>query len=141
MKHVLNFNDFINEAKQHIDLFPTKDDMDSAIEFLKKELEPLVPYIKFSKSTLGGDDIMFDLSFEPKEEWSHGFFMNSNRCQFTVEHNGTVHAFTCSLYEKGKSKSSETRLGIKFRKATCKTIEEVSKKLVKFINEVKNEYK
>ena len=141
MKHVLNFNEFINEAKQHIDLFPTEEELKSGIDYLRKELDSLVPYLKINTASIGRDSMIIKIAFEPENKWINGYFENTNGCKFMVDTDGTVETITCSLYKKDTRPSKENRLDVKFRKATCKTIEEVSKKLVKFINEVKKEYK
>jgi hypothetical protein len=50
---------------------------------------------------------------------------------------GKMEVFTQSLYEPGKQVSYETRLKIKFRKATAKSMKDAADRAVKFVKEVK----
>lgn len=108
------------------------------VEYIKNELNGLVPFIQVQKGCLGDDNIMLLLSFEPKEKWVNGYIENSNYFRMIVESNGAMEVFTQSLYVN-KIISYETRLKIKFRKCTVKDKENVIRKIKEFINKVKIE--
>lgn len=113
-------------------------DVFGMIEYIKNELNGVVPFIQVQKGSLGIDNVMLLVSFDPKEKWNYGYVENSNYFRMIVESNGIMEVFTQSLYVK-KIISYETRLKIKFRKCTVKDKETVVRKIKEFIGKVKIE--
>ena len=137
MKTLKLFEQYVNESLIFDD---GTTDITQASEILKDALEKEKPgYISLSKGVFGNDTIMLLVSFEPKTEWSNGYVENSNYFRMAIYKDGKMEVFTQSLYEPGKQVSYETRLKIKFRKATAKSMKDAGDRLVKFIKEVKKE--
>lgn len=135
MKTVKLFEQYVNESLIFDD---GTTDITQASEILKDALEKEKPgYISLSKGVFGNDTIMLLVSFEPKTEWSNGYVENSNYFRMAIYKDGKMEVFTQSLYEPGKQVSYETRLKIKFRKATAKSMKDAADRVVKFVKEVK----
>lgn len=135
MQKVKLFEQYLNESLIFGD---GTTDIVKASEILGDALKKENPgYYSLSKGAFGNDTIMVLVSFEPKTEWSNGYVENSNYFRMSIQENGKMEVFTQSLYEPGKPVSYETRLKIKFRKATAKSAKDAADRLVKFINEVK----
>jgi len=137
MKNVQLFEQFLNEAA----IFDNDTvDIQSAIDTLKDRLEQENPgYYSLSKGIFGNDTIMLLVSLDPKAEWSNGYVENSNYFRMAIYKNGKMEVFTQSLYYPNVPVSYETRLKIKFRKSTAKSMKDAADRLVKFINEIKKE--
>lgn len=112
-----------------------------AIEYLKTNLEPLVPVVRVSSGALGDENIMLLVCFDPRETWANGILENSNYFRMAIDESGAMEVFTASLYQKGAKISSETRLPVKFRKVTAKSIEDAKNRIVKLIDTIKEYYK
>jgi hypothetical protein len=135
MQKVKLFEQYVNEALIFDD---GTTDIVQASAILKDALEKENPgYISLSKGVFGNDTIMLLVSFEPKTEWSNGYVENSNYFRMAIYKDGKMEVFTQSLYEPGKQVSYETRLKIKFRKATAKSMKDAADRAVKFVKEVK----
>lgn len=135
MQKVKLFEQYVSEALIFDD---GTTDIVQASAILKDALEKENPgYISLSKGVFGNDTIMLLVSFEPKTEWSHGYVENSNYFRMAIYKDGKMEVFTQSLYEPGKQVSYETRLKIKFRKATAKSMKDAADRAVKFVKEVK----
>ena len=135
MKTVKLFEQYVNESLIFDD---GTTDITQASEILKDALEKEKPgYISLSKGVFGNDTIMLLVSFEPKTEWTNGYVENSNYFRMSIYKDGKMEVFTQSLYEPGKPVSYETRLKIKFRKATAKSAKDAADRAVKFVKEVK----
>jgi hypothetical protein len=137
MKNVQLFEQFLNEAA----IFDNDTvDIQSAIDTLKDRLEQENPgYYSLSKGIFGNDTIMLLVSLDPKAEWSNGYVENSNYFRMAIYKNGKMEVFTQSLYYPNVPVSYETRLKVKFRKSTAKSMKDAADRLVKFINEIKKE--
>lgn len=137
MKNVQLFEQFVNEAA----IFDNDTtDIQSAIDTLKDRLEQENPgYYSLSKGIFGNDTIMLLVSLDPKAEWSNGYVENSNYFRMAIYKNGKMEVFTQSLYYPNVPVSYETRLKVKFRKSTAKSMKDAADRLVKFINEIKKE--
>lgn len=137
MQKVKLFEQYVNEglifSDGTTDIAQAKAILD---DVLKKENPG---FYSLSKGVFGDDTIMVLVSFEPKEGWSNGYVENSNYFRMAIYKDGKMEVFTQSLYEPGKQVSYETRLKIKFRKATAKSMKDAADRLVKFIKEVKKE--
>jgi hypothetical protein len=115
-------------------------DTDSVIEYIKREMNGYVPYLSVSKGAMGGNDsIYLAISLEPKSEWSHGYIENSQYFRMAVYHSGEMEVFCWGLYKKGRRHSYEHRLKTKFRKCTAKSVEDVVKRIKKFIDKINAE--
>lgn len=137
MKNVQLFEQFLNEAA----IFDNDTtDIQSAIDTLKDRLEQENPgYYSLSKGIFGNDTIMLLVSLDPKAEWPNGYVENSNYFRMAIYKNGKMEVFTQSLYYPNVPVSYETRLKVKFRKSTAKSMKDAADRLVKFINEIKKE--
>lgn len=118
----------------------TPDQIQESIDFIKKQLEGVVPVFTVSKSSLGGTDIYLLVCFQPRNEWAHGIMENSNYFRMRIEMNGTMEEFTRSLYQKGARAAYETRLPVKFRKTKAKDVKDAAKKLLAYIELIKSHY-
>jgi hypothetical protein len=115
-------------------------DTDSVIEYIKREMNGYVPYLSVSKGPMGGNDSIFlAVGLNPKSEWKNGIFENSQYFRMAVYHSGEMEVFTQSLYKKGQRNCYEGRLKTKFRKCNAKSVEEVVKRIKKFIDKVNAE--
>jgi hypothetical protein len=115
-------------------------DTDSVIEYIKREIGGHVPYLSIGKGALGGEDsIYLSISLDPKNEWNYGYIDNSQHFRMSIYHDGSMEVFTQSLYKKGHRNSYEHRLKTKFRKCTANTVEDVVKRIKKFIDKVNAE--
>jgi len=137
MKNVQLFEQFLNEAA----IFDNDTtDIQLAIDILKDRLAEENPgYYSLSKGIFGNDTIMLLVSLDPKAEWSNGYVENSNYFRMAIYKNGKMEVFTQSLYYPNVPVSYETRLKVKFRKSTAKSMKDAADRLVKFINEIKKE--
>lgn len=137
MKNVQLFEQFINEAA----IFDNDSmDIQSAIDVLKDRLEQENPgYYSLSKGVFGNDTIMVLVSLDPKSEWPNGYVENSNYFRMAIYKDGKMETFVQSLYYANVPASYESRLKIKFRKSTAKSVKDAADRLVKFINDVKKE--
>jgi hypothetical protein len=137
MKNVQLFEQFLNEAA----IFDNDTtDIQLAIDILKDRLAEENPgYYSLNKGIFGNDTIMLLVSLDPKAEWSNGYVENSNYFRMAIYKNGKMEVFTQSLYYPNVPVSYETRLKIKFRKSTAKSMKDAADRLVKFINEIKKE--
>jgi len=137
MKNVQLFEQFLNEAA----IFDNDTiDIQSAIDTLKDRLEQENPgYYSLSKGAFGNDTIMLLVSLDPKSEWSNGYVENSNYFRMAIYKDGKMETFVQSLYYPNVPVSYETRLKIKFRKSTAKSMKDAADRLIKFINDIKKE--
>jgi len=114
--------------------------IEDAIQYLNSELSSSVPEFKAGTAHLGKDTIMITVAFEPKEEWPHRIFENSNYFRMRIEDSGVMEVFVQSLYQKGKGSSYENRLSVKFRKAKAKSLDDAKNRILKYIQEIKQYY-
>lgn len=115
-------------------------DTNSAIEFIKREMNGYVPYLSVNKGALGGNDSIFlAVALNPKNEWKNGIFENSQYFRMAIYENGEMEVFTQSLYKKGHNYSYEYRIKTKFRKCTAKSVEDAVVRLIKFIDKVNDD--
>lgn len=112
-----------------------------AIEILKAKLADKAPFINVSSGAFGSEMIFFLVSFQPKHTWSHGYVENSNYTRLHLNENGIIEQFTCSLYQKDKPCSYETRLNEKFRKCTVKSLDKAIEKLSIYFDKINEHYK
>lgn len=111
-----------------------------AIEILKTKLAGKAPFINVSSGVFGKESIFFLVSFQTKESWPYGYVENSNYTRLHLDENGIIEQFTCSLYQKDKEISYETRLNEKFRKCTVKSLDKAIEKLSIYFNKINNYY-
>ncbi len=111
-----------------------------AIEILKAKLANKAPFVTVSSGALGKERIFFLVSFQPKESWPYGYVENSNYTRLHLDENGIIKQFTCSLYQKDKPCSYETRLNEKFRKCTVKSLDKAIEKIENYLTKVNNYY-
>jgi len=115
-------------------------DTNSATEYLNQKISTFVPYLNVNKGALGGEDsIYLAVSLEPKNEWSHGYIENSQYFRMSIYDGGSMEVFCWGLYKKGYRHSYEHRLKTKFRKCTAKSVEDVVRRIKKFIDKVNAE--
>jgi len=114
-------------------------DTNSATEYIKEKIGGLVPYLNSNKGYLGDDSIYLAISLEPKSEWPHGIFENSQNFRMVIYHSGEMEVFTQSLYKKSQRNCYEGRLKTKFRKCTAKSIEDVVRRIKIFVDKVNAE--
>lgn len=112
-----------------------------AIEILKAKLAGKAPFVNVSSGALGNETIFFLVSFQTKESWPYGYVENSNYTRLHLDENGVIEQFTCSLYQKGKPCSYETRLNEKFRKCTVKSLDKAIEKLSIYFDKINEHYK
>lgn len=137
MKNVQLFEQFIKESA----IF-NNDTMDlhGAMDYMKERLDKEnLPFYSLGKGALGNDTIFVLVSFEPKSEWNYGYVENSNYFRMSIYADGKMEVFTQSLYYPDAPVSYETRLKMKFRKSTAKSMKDAADRLIKFINDVKKE--
>ena len=107
------------------------------IEYLKKDLSDVAPFISINKSALGGNEAIYlAVSLTPKNEWYNGIFENSQYFRMEIYENGEMEVFTQSLYKKGHMTSYEHRIKTKFRKCTAKHLADVVKRIKTFVDKV-----
>lgn len=137
MKNVQLFEQFVNETV----IFDNDSiDIQSAIDIFKDRLEKENPgYYSLSKGVFGNDTIMVLVSLDSKSEWPNGYVENSNYFRMAIYKDGKMEVFSQSLYYANVPVNYESRLKIKFRKSTAKSIKDAADRLVKFINDVKKE--
>lgn len=123
MEDTINNNNTIHEEIENQTVLFTLEEAPRITE----QLQTLpVPWIKTIIDTLGGKErprIILKLSFDPKEEWSHGIFQNSKHTLISIRNNGVVANFS----------GSAPRL----RKFTAKSINNLMQKLNQYIKKVK----
>jgi hypothetical protein len=130
---------FLKESKE-INFLNTNNVLteDMFADFLAKK----VPYYNIWFSSLGNTNTLFlTFSFDKKETWTNGIFENSNYSRMSINAKGKMEVFTQSLYYPNQRISYETRIPIRFRKTTVKSVEDALKKLGVYIDAVKEELK
>jgi len=96
-------------------------------EELKTALQAMVPWSSVGISNLGGKhrpSIMFNISLDPKEEWSNGIYQNSRFAQFSLSYDGRAECFA----------GGERRKGWKFRSTKVKNVQDLLRKLQVFVD-------
>lgn len=110
---------------------------EDAITFLNSALSSIVPFASVLEAALSRDTIMILISFDPKEQWAHGYVENSNYVRMKIDQYGVMEVFVSSLHKKDVQISRESRLNIKFRKTRAKSLVDAVNKIEKFVNAVK----
>lgn len=89
------------------------------------ELLKQLPYIKTSRSTLGGEDratVLARVSLDPKTDWTNDIYYNSRYGIFSIDYTGSM-----ELISSGDGTA-------KFRKCKVKSIDAVVSKILKWSN-------
>ena len=120
--YIHTYQEFINEDSN---FSPTNSN-----EIIKKLEENItkVPVIKVHSSDLGGKtniSILITLGFDEKEKWPNKIFENSRYAKFHYSSDGKLELFQQDYHIKTK-----------FRKATCKNVDDAIAKINKFISDV-----
>ncbi len=139
-KEIKNELNFLNESFEEKIFNNGETSQIGAMEYFREILGDIVPVYGVHSGAFGSGTVMFTICFQPREEWAHGIMENSNYFRMSLEENGEMEVFAASLYKKGERPNYENRLGVKFRKAHAKSLEDAANKLIKFINTIKEYY-
>lgn len=102
--------------------------MQDDVEFFKAALEPLVPVVRVSRDTLGGEAracIMFLICFDARETWANNILENSRYMRIMVNSHGKAEHFSGSC-------------GIKMRGFTCSDRSKILGKILAHVGKVKD---